>query len=157
MFISAAASRRRSAGRTKRALAAAGAVLGVTVGGAVVTAPPASAATCNAGSTCFYWSNANGTSTLKYQSAGNLGGQLHPGAKGAWVWNHGVRYPGADHITLTTSLNGTRWRICLHYGAVNFALGSGATTAARIATGEIVTSWTWRGECAAGEDYWRRL
>ncbi|MEV5960212.1 hypothetical protein AB0L70_00530 [Kribbella sp. NPDC051952] len=155
MFSSSAVVR-RSTGRTKRALAAVAAVLGVTVGGAVVTAPPASAATCNSGSTCYYWYNANGTSTLKRQEAGNLSGQLHPGNYGAWVWNHGVRYPGADHITLTTSLNGMRYRICLHYGAVNFALGSGVTTAARIAQGEIVTGWTWRGECAPGEDTWGR-
>lgn len=156
MFSSSAISRRGSTSRAKRALAAVAAVLGVTVGGAVVTAQPASAATCNAGSACFYWSNANGTSTLRYQNAGNWHGQLHPGERGAWVWNNGVRYPGADHITLTTSWNGTRWRICLHYGAANFNLGSGATTAARIAQGEIVTGWTWRGECRAGEDNWAR-
>lgn len=155
MFKLATASRLR---RTSRALAAAGAVLGVTVAGAIATAPPASAATCNAGSTCFYWTNANanGSHTLKYQSAGNISGQLHPGAKGGYVWNHGVRYPGADHIRLTTSFNGTRWKICLHYGPTNFDLGSGNATAAWIARGEIVTSWTWRGECASGEDAWQR-
>lgn len=142
--------------RTRRTLTGMGAVLGLTVAGVVVTAPPASAAACSSGSTCFYWSNADGTSTLKYQEDGNVSGQLHPGVRGAWVWNNGVRYPGADHITLTTSINGTRWRICLHYGPANFTLGTGGTTAARIGVGEIVTSWVWRGECAAGEDNWRR-
>jgi hypothetical protein len=147
-------SAKRRTGRTALGL---GAVLGLTIAGGVVTAPPASAASCIAGNTCFYWSNANGTSTLKFQDDGNVSGQLHPGERGAWVWNNGKRYPGADHITLTTSLNGSRWRICLHYGPANFNQGTGGTTAARIGVGEIVTSWVWRGECAAGEDNWRRV
>ncbi|WP_433163255.1 hypothetical protein [Kribbella sp. CA-247076] len=153
MFSSA---RSRSTGRTRRALTAVGAVLGITVAGAIATAPPASAESCGAGNTCFYWTNTNGTSTLKYKSAGNVNGILHPGPRGGWVWNNGVRYPGADHITLTTSINGSRWRICLHYGPADFNLGTGGTTAARIGQGEIVTGWTWRGECAPGEDNWRR-
>jgi len=41
-------------------------------------------------------------------------------------------------------------------GAPTCNSGGGATTAARIANGEIVTSWTWRGECAPGEDNWKR-
>ena len=143
-------------GRSKRAIAATGAVLAATAAVGISTAPTANAATCNSGSACYYWYNANGSSTLKYQNPGNITGQLHSGSYGAWVWNHGVRYPGADHITVTTSLYGTHWRICLHYGAVNFALGSGSATAAKIARDEIVTSWTWRGECKPGEDAWHR-
>jgi hypothetical protein len=137
--------------RIGRALAAAGALLAATAGG-IVTAPTASAATCNSGSACLYWRNSNGVSTLIYQNAGNATLNFQTPSTGGWVWNHGVRYPGADHITLTTKFGGYRWRICLHYGAVNYTIGQ--NTATGLQPGEVVTGWRWRGECAANEDSW---
>ncbi|NIK55906.1 hypothetical protein [Kribbella shirazensis] len=137
-----------------RALAAAGAAVATTAAVGVATAPTANAATCNSGSACVYWSNADGGSVLKYQNAGNATISLPTGVYGGWVRNNGVRYPGADHITVTTRLGTVRWAICLHYGALNFTPGSGVNTAARLEAGEVVTGWRWRGECAPGEDRW---
>jgi hypothetical protein len=140
-------------GRTRRALAA-GAAVAATAAIGIATAPTANAATCNPGSACVYWKNANGSSTLKYQSAGKGPGSLKTGPYGGYVWNNGLPLSGKDHITLTTTYGGVRWKICLHYGAVNFEVGSGKTTAAYLGANEVVTGWTWRGECASGEDYW---
>ncbi|TWD83411.1 hypothetical protein FB561_4573 [Kribbella amoyensis] len=144
----------------KRRLAALALTLGIAVAGLVTVTQPANAATtaatatCNAGSACLYWYNTDGSATLKYQNAGNIHGLLGVGYWGGYVWNNGKKYPGADHITLTTKLYDVRWRICLHYGAVNFTQGTGVATAGKLQDEETVTGWTWRGECAAGEDRW---
>ncbi|MEV0791488.1 hypothetical protein [Kribbella sp. NPDC050459] len=141
---------------TARALAAAGATLATSAAVGIATAPTASAATCNAGSACVYQTLSNGSSSLRYQNAGNATISLTTGPYGGWVWNNGVRYPGADHITLTTTYGGYRWRICLHYGPADQNQGTGKTTAAALQPGEVVTGWRWRGECASGEDIWRK-
>ncbi|TWD83409.1 hypothetical protein FB561_4571 [Kribbella amoyensis] len=140
----------------KRRLATSVVTLGIAVAGLVTVTPAANAATCNSGSGCIYSTNPDNSDSLMYQTAGNLRTAKTVGYYGGFVRNNGTRYPDADHLTVTTLHNGERWRICLHYGPVSFTEGTGATTAAHLQSEETVTGWTWRGECAAGEDRWRR-
>jgi hypothetical protein len=105
--------------------------------------------TCVRGEACVY----SGSGALLYSNAGNTGNIWVP-AGGGYVVNRGVAYPGLDHIQLRTVWSGGRWTICLHYGS-SPVFTQPDPTAGRLSGGEVVTGWTWRGECTGNEDYWR--
>ncbi|WP_349636874.1 hypothetical protein [Streptomyces sp. 549] len=71
------------------------------------------------------------------RSAGGWSGSAAVGS----VFNNGVPYPGADHIQLTWTYNGSTWTRCLHYNPgpgqykINFT------------SGVVIKSARWRGEC----------
>jgi hypothetical protein len=108
--------------------------------------------TCRSGDACVY-SNAAGT--YVYRNPWHTGPISVEAPSGGYVWNHGVRSPGLDHIQLFTTWSGSNWTICLHYGPQTAAQPD--PTIGYLQPTEVVTSWYWRGECVGNEDYWRRV
>jgi hypothetical protein len=139
----------------QRALGVVAALLTLTLGGAVTTAPGAAATEAASGVPCSpgYACVLDASGLVIYRSAGNTGTiSVTPGGSGGHVWNNGVRYPGLDHIQLSTRSGSTRLTICLHYGPKN--LHQPDPTLGTLTGGETVTGWRWRGECVGNEDVW---
>jgi hypothetical protein len=89
-----------------------------------------------------------------YRTAGNAPNIWVRVNNGGYIWNHGVRYPGLDHIQVRTMTpNGRLWQICLHYGP-NVTFDQPEPTAGRLVPGERVMQIQWRGECSGNEDTW---
>lgn len=108
--------------------------------GVVAMAPTASAEPnppgCDKGYFCVY-SGENQTGTLVMRTAGDWSG----GVSGRSVFNNGVIHPGADHIQLTWTYDGSTWQECLHYnpGPGQYELN--------FDSGVVFKSAVWRGEC----------
>lgn len=137
----------------RHAIARLGLIVALIVAGTVVTAAPSAEAqqlTCRSGDACVY----NSSGQVIYRNPGNTG-NITINAGNGKVWNNGGRYPGADHIQLRTTWAGYRWTICLHYGPQTTSQPD--PTVARLASGETVKGWTWRGECVGAEDTWQRV
>jgi hypothetical protein len=123
------------------------------VGTGVTAAPPAEAQlSCPLGYACVY----DVYGEVIYRNAGDTGDIEVGGSITGKVWNHGRAFPGADHIQLHTRYAGSAWTICLHYGNAQ-TLSQPDPTAAHLGPKEVVTGWTWRGECVGDEDIWRRV
>lgn len=137
---------------TKRSVARLAAIAALAIAATAVTgAPPAEAQqlSCPLEYACVY----NSSGSVIYNNAGNTG-NISISASNGRVWNHGRAFPGLDHIQLRTRYSGARWTICLHYG--NTQTGAQPDpTVAFLSNGEVVTGWTWRGECVGNEDEWQ--
>jgi hypothetical protein len=101
----------------------------------------ASAAACPREFFCAY-TGPNQTGTQVLAVKGNWSGtRSNVGS----VINHGRPEPGVDHVELTWHQGGECWKRCVHYqpgpGVFEFNLPA-----------VQITSATWRGECARGED-----
>lgn len=89
-----------------------------------------------------------------YRTAGNAHNIWVGVPNGGYIWNHGVRYPGLDHIqVMTQTPDGRLWRICLHYGP-RVTFDQPDPTAGRLVPGERVMQILWRRECSGNEDTW---
>ena len=105
----------------------------------------ASAPVCQREFFCAY-SGPGLTGTQLLSQKGNWSGSK-TGLKS--VINHGKPEPGFDHVELVWHQGGECWKRCIHYlpgpGTFQFDL-----------PGVQITSATWRGECAHGEDVSQR-
>lgn len=114
--------------------------LAVAFTGVLATAPTASAEAsppgCAKGYFCAY-SGANQTGRLLLAVPGNWSGNLAVGS----IFNNGVRYPGADHVDVTSYLGGQPSTDCFHYNP-----GPGRYKA-NAEPGLTITRVVWRGEC----------
>lgn len=108
--------------------------------GVLATAPTAAAEAnppgCGKGYFCAY-SGPNQTGRLVLKVAGNWSGNLGVGS----IFNNGVRYPGADHVDVTSYLGGQPSTDCFHYNP-----GPGRYKA-NAESGLTITRVVWRGEC----------
>ena len=103
--------------------------------------------TCSPGYACVL----DGLTPI-YRNAGNISGVS---IAGDWVWNNGVRYPGADHLNLVTWYPGVgQLTICLHYGPQDVYGPDPTMVSLASWNGQVVTGWRWRGECSAAEERW---
>ena len=102
---------------------------------------PAAAPACLREFFCAY-SGAGETGTQLLSKSGNWTGSK---SNVRSVINHGKPLPGLDHVELTWHQGGECWKRCVHYspgpGVFKFDLPA-----------VEITSVTWRGECAHGED-----
>jgi hypothetical protein len=122
----------------------------VGVAALVMNAPGATAEAnppgCGKGYFCIY-SGQNQTGALRVHAFNNWSGSV----TGQSVFNNGSPDPGADHITLDWTFNGTNWRECFHYntsGTSSSDFGHKDNWGPNV----VFTRAVWRGECAAGED-----
>ena len=108
--------------------------------GVLAVAPAASAEAnppgCGKGYFCIY-SGEDETGTLVKKTYGNWSGSV----SGRSVFNNGVPDPGADHIQLTWTYNGSTWSDCLHYNP-----GPGEYKW-NFVSGVVFKKAVWRGEC----------
>ncbi len=126
---------------TRKRCAALGAgVVAVAVTGVLTTATTASAEAnppgCGKGYFCAY-SGPDQTGRLVLKVAGNWSGNLAVGS----IFNNGVRFPGADHVDVTSFLGGQPSTDCFHYNP-----GPGRYKA-NAEPGLTITRVVWRGEC----------
>ena len=130
------------------------AAVGLALSALVAMAPGASAddaeaaaVNCSPGYACVL----DGLTPI-YRNAGNISGVS---IAGDWVWNNGVRYPGADHLNLVTWYPGVgQLTICLHYGPQDVYGPDPTMVSLASWNGQVVTGWRWRGECSAAEERW---
>jgi hypothetical protein len=126
---------------TGRRLVALGAgAVAVAFTGVLATAPTAAAEAnppgCGKGYFCAY-SGPDQTGRLLLKVAGNWSGSLGVGS----IFNNGVRYPGADHVDVTSYVGGQPSTDCFHYNP-----GPGRYKA-NAEAGLTITRVVWRGEC----------
>ena len=123
-----------------RKRAAVGAVAAAAFATVLATAPGASAEAnppgCGKGYFCVY-SGPDQTGQLVMRTAGNWTGSVPFQS----AFNNGVRFPGADHVNVTYTVDGGTETACLHYNP-----GPGAYKANAV-PGTRVVKVVWRGEC----------
>jgi len=124
----------------KRFAALGAGAVAVAITGVLATAPTAAAeanpAGCGKGYFCAY-SGPNQTGRLVLKVAGNWSGNLGVGS----IFNNGVRFPGADHVDVSSYLGGQPSTDCFHYNP-----GPGKYKA-NAEPGLTITRVVWRGEC----------
>ena len=124
----------------KRLTALGAGVVATAFAGVLAVAPTASAEAnppgCGTGYFCAY-SGADQSGRLLLRVAGNWSGNLAVGS----IFNNGVAYPGADHVDVTSYLNGQPSTDCFHYHP-----GPGRYKA-NAEAGLRITRVVWRGEC----------
>ncbi|MFC7912323.1 peptidase inhibitor family I36 protein [Streptomyces nigra] len=124
-----------------RTRAAIGAVAAASFATVLVNAPGAAAEAdppgCGKEYFCAY-SGENQTGRLVLKTKGNWSGSVAFRS----AFNNGVRFPGADHVDVTYTVDGGTETACLHYNP-----GPGAYKANAVA-GTRVVKVVWRGECA---------
>ncbi|MFE2643564.1 MULTISPECIES: peptidase inhibitor family I36 protein [Streptomyces] len=124
----------------KRLTALGAGAVATAFAGVLAVAPTASAeanpAGCGKGYFCAY-SGADQSGRLVLRVAGNWSGNLAVGS----IFNNGVAYPGADHVDVTSYLNGQPSTDCFHYNP-----GPGRYKA-NAEAGLTITRVVWRGEC----------
>ena len=116
------------------------AVVGVTSASVLSLAAPSYAEPdppgCNQGNFCIY-SGRNQTGTLLVEEDGDWSGSV----RGQSIFNNGVPWPGADHIQVYWTFNGSSLSHCVHYnpgpGLYKLNWDSPVT----------FTRVVWRGEC----------
>lgn len=123
-----------------RKRAAFGAVAAAAFTTVLVTAPGASAEPnppgCPKEYFCVY-SGENQTGQLVMKTAGNWTGNVAFRS----AFNNGIRFPGADHVGVTYTVEGGTEIGCLHYNP-----GPGTYKVNAVA-GTRVVKVVWRGEC----------
>jgi hypothetical protein len=128
--------------RTVAALAAS-AALGATIAMAPTASAEPNPPNCPKGYFCAYSAhNSGGSQTIR--TAGNWTGSIDS----LTLFNNGVVYPGADHVSVdVVTFTKERRTICLHYNP-----GPGAYKV-NVADGANIRQVTWRGECTV--EGWR--